>query len=82
MELFYEYGIEVMVVNVCFVKLLDMELILFLVECIGKVVIMEEGCFMGGFGLVVVEALMDNNVLVFLKCLGVFDIFVDYVILE
>lgn len=40
---------------------------------------MEEGCLMGGFGLVVLEVFMDNNVFVFVLCLGVFDKLVDYV---
>ncbi|AGF50779.1 sll1945 [Synechocystis sp. PCC 6803] len=77
-ELLHEHGIEATVVNARFVKPLDTELILPLAERIGKVVTMEEGCLMGGFGSAVAEALMDNNVLVPLKRLGVPDILVDH----
>ncbi len=77
-ELLHEHGIEATVVNARFVKPLDTELILPLAQRIGKVVTMEEGCLMGGFGSAVAEALMDNNVLVPLKRLGVPDILVDH----
>ncbi|MBE9203427.1 1-deoxy-D-xylulose-5-phosphate synthase [Synechocystis salina LEGE 06099] len=77
-ELLHEHGIEATVVNARFVKPLDTEMILPLAQRIGKVVTMEEGCLMGGFGSAVAEALMDNNVLVPLKRLGVPDILVDH----
>ncbi|UAJ72383.1 1-deoxy-D-xylulose-5-phosphate synthase [Synechocystis sp. PCC 7339] len=77
-ELLHEHGIEATVVNARFVKPLDTEMILPLAQRIGKVVTMEEGCLMGGFGSAVAEALMDNNILVPLKRLGVPDILVDH----
>ena len=73
-----EHGIEATVVNARFVKPLDTELILPLAERIGKVVTLEEGCLMGGFGSAVTEALQENNVLVPVKRLGIPDKLVDH----
>jgi 1-deoxy-D-xylulose-5-phosphate synthase len=77
-EILSEHGIEATVINARFVKPLDSELILPLAEKIGKVVTMEEGCLMGGFGSAVAEVLMDHNVLVPVMRLGVPDILVDH----
>ncbi len=77
-EILSEHGIEATVVNARFVKPLDTELILPLAERIGKVVTLEEGCLMGGFGSAVAEALLDNNILVPVKRFGVPDKLVDH----
>lgn len=77
-EILSEHGIAATVVNARFVKPLDTELILPLAQRIGKVVTMEEGCLMGGFGSAVTEALMDNDVLVPVLRLGVPDKLVDH----
>ena len=77
-EILSEHGIEATVVNARFVKPLDTELILPLAEKIGKVVTLEEGCLMGGFGSAVAEALIDHNVLVPVMRLGVPDKLVDH----
>lgn len=77
-EMLSEHGIEATVINARFVKPLDTELILPLAQRIGKVVTMEEGCLMGGFGSAVAEALLDNNVVVPLMRLGVPDTLVDH----
>lgn len=77
-ELLSEHGIETTVINARFVKPLDTELILPLAKRIGKVVTLEEGCLMGGFGSAVAEALTDHNVLVPIKRLGVPDILVEH----
>jgi len=77
-EILSEHGVEATVINARFVKPLDTELILPLAKRIGKVVTLEEGCLMGGFGSAVLEALADNNVLVPVKRLGVPDILVDH----
>jgi 1-deoxy-D-xylulose-5-phosphate synthase len=77
-EILSEHGIEATVVNARFVKPLDTELILPLAQGIGKVVTMEEGCIMGGFGSAVAEALLDNNITVPLQRLGVPDKLVDH----
>lgn len=77
-EILGEHGIEATVVNARFVKPLDTELILPLAERIGKVVTLEEGCLMGGFGSAVLEALQEHDVLVPVKRFGVPDKLVDH----
>ena len=77
-EILSEHGVEATVINARFVKPLDTELILPLAKRIGKVVTLEEGCLMGGFGSAVLEAFSDNNVLVPVKRLGVPYILVDH----
>jgi 1-deoxy-D-xylulose-5-phosphate synthase len=77
-EILSEHGMEATVVNARFVKPLDKELILPKAQQIGRVVTMEEGCLMGGFGSAVAEALMDADILVSLLRLGVPDQLVDH----
>jgi len=77
-EILSEHGIEATVVNARFTKPLDTEMILPLAQQIGKVVTLEEGCIMGGFGSAAIEALMDNDVVVPVKRLGVPDKLVDH----
>lgn len=77
-EILSEHGIEATVINARFVKPLDTELILPLAQRIGRVVTLEEGCLMGGFGSAVAEALLDNNVVVPVMRLGVPDTLVDH----
>lgn len=77
-EILGEHGIQATVVNARFVKPLDTDLIIPLAERIGKVVTLEEGCLMGGFGSAIAEALLDHQVLVPVKRLGVADILVDH----
>ncbi len=77
-EILSEHGIEATVINARFVKPLDTELIVPLAKQIGRVVSLEEGCLMGVFGSEVAEALMDANVLVPVKRIGVPDILVDH----
>jgi 1-deoxy-D-xylulose-5-phosphate synthase len=77
-EILSEHGIEATVINARFVKPLDTKLILPLAEKIGKVVTLEEGCLIGGFGSAVAEALLDNDVMAKLKRFGVPDILVDH----
>jgi 1-deoxy-D-xylulose-5-phosphate synthase len=77
-EILSEHGIEATVVNPRFVKPLDTDLILPLAEKIGKVVTIEEGCLMGGFGSAVAEALVDHDVQAKVKRFGVPDILVDH----
>jgi 1-deoxy-D-xylulose-5-phosphate synthase len=77
-EILSEHGMEATVINARFVKPLDKELILPKAQQIGRVVTMEEGCLMGGFGSAVAEALMDADILVSLLRLGVPDQLVDH----
>lgn len=77
-EILGEHGIEATVINARFVKPLDTELILPLAKRIGKVVTLEEGCLMGGFGSAVLEALQENDVLVPVERFGIPDKLVDH----
>ncbi len=77
-EILREHGIEATVVNARFVKPLDTELILPLAKQIGRVVTLEEGCLVGGFGSAVAEALLDNGIAVPVMRIGVPDILVDH----
>lgn len=77
-EILSEHGIEATVINARFAKPLDTELILPLAKQIGKVVTLEEGSLIGGFGTAVVEALLDANVTVPVKRIGIPDILVDH----
>ncbi|MFM7527306.1 MAG: 1-deoxy-D-xylulose-5-phosphate synthase [Nodosilinea sp.] len=77
-EILSEHGIEATVVNARFAKPLDTELILPLAQRLGKVVTLEEGCLMGGFGSAVAEAILDAQVPASLLRLGVPDVLVDH----
>ena len=77
-EILKEHGIEATVINARFVKPLDIDLIAPLAKSIGKVVTLEEGCLMGGFGSAVTEALMDLDVVVPIKRIGIPDQLVDH----
>lgn len=77
-EILSEHGIEATVVNARFAKPLDTDLILPLAKQIGRVVTLEEGCLIGGFGTAVAEALLDADVIVPVKRLGVPDILVEH----
>lgn len=77
-EILSEHGIEATVVNARFAKPLDEELILPLAQQIGKVVTLEEGCLMGGFGSAVAESILDAQVPASVLRIGVPDILVDH----
>jgi 1-deoxy-D-xylulose-5-phosphate synthase len=77
-EILSEHGIEATVINARFAKPLDTELIAPLAQQIGRVVTLEEGCLMGGFGSAIAEALLDLDVVVPITRLGVPDILVDH----
>jgi 1-deoxy-D-xylulose-5-phosphate synthase len=77
-EILSEHGVEATVVNARFVKPLDTELILPLAKQIGKVVTLEEGCIMGGFGSAVAEAILDAQIPASVMRVGVPDILVDH----
>ncbi|AKG21916.1 1-deoxy-D-xylulose-5-phosphate synthase [Calothrix sp. 336/3] len=77
-EILSEHGVQATVVNARFAKPLDTELILPLAQKIGRVVTLEEGCIMGGFGTAVAEALLDADILVPVKRIGVPDILVEH----
>jgi 1-deoxy-D-xylulose-5-phosphate synthase len=77
-EILSEHGIEATVINARFAKPIDTELILPLAKQIGRVVTLEEGCVMGGFGSAVAESLLDHNVVVPVMRIGVPDMLVDH----
>jgi len=77
-EILSEHGIEATVVNARFAKPLDTELILPLARQIGKVVTLEEGCIMGGFGSAITESIMDAQIPASVMRLGVPDVLVDH----
>ena len=77
-EILGEHGIEATVVNARFAKPLDEDLILPLAQRIGKVVTLEEGCLMGGFGSAVAESILDAQVAASVLRIGVPDILVDH----
>jgi len=72
-----EKGIEAAVVNARFVKPLDEKLICSLAQSIGRIVTVEEGSLIGGFGAAVAEMLADCGINgVALARLGIGDSFV------
>jgi 1-deoxy-D-xylulose-5-phosphate synthase len=77
-EILSEHGIEATVINARFAKPLDTELIGPLAQQIGRVVTLEEGCLMGGFGSAIAEALLDLDIVVPITRIGVPDVLVDH----
>lgn len=77
-EILSEHGIEATVINARFAKPLDTELILPLAKQIGRVVTLEEGCLIGGFGSAVAESLLDAGITVPVQRIGVPDLLVDH----
>jgi 1-deoxy-D-xylulose-5-phosphate synthase len=77
-EILSEHGVQATVINARFCKPLDQELIHPLAKQIGKVVTMEEGCRMGGFGSAIAESLSDAEILVPVVRLGIEDVLVEH----
>ena len=77
-EILSEHGIEATVINARFAKPLDEALIHPLAKQIGRVVTLEEGCLMGGFGSAIAESLIDAQIAVPMLRLGVPDELVDH----
>ena len=71
-------NINACVVNARFARPLDNELILPLVQNIKKVVTMEEGTLIGGFGSAIIELLNDNDIIFPVLRLGIPDVLVDH----
>jgi len=66
------------IVNARFVKPLDKDLIIPLASKIQKVVTMEEGTLIGGFGSAIVELFNDNEVKIPVFRIGIPDVLVDH----
>jgi 1-deoxy-D-xylulose-5-phosphate synthase len=77
-EILAEEGIEATVINARFVKPLDSELILEAARRCGRVVTIEDGVIMGGFGSAVLEMLQDHGCRVPVKRLGLPDRFIEH----
>ena len=73
-----ENDINPCVINARFVRPLDSDLILPLAQKIKKVVTMEEGTIIGGFGSAIVELLNDNDIHIPVLRLGIPDVLVDH----
>ncbi len=73
-----ENDVNPCVINARFVRPLDSELILPLAQKIKKVVTMEEGTIIGGFGSAIVELLNDNDIHIPVLRLGIPDVLVDH----
>jgi len=73
-----DMNINACIVNARFVKPLDKNLIMPLVSRIQKVVTMEEGTLIGGFGSAIVELLNDNEVNIPVYRIGIPDVLVDH----
>ena len=71
-------NIKACIVNARFVKPLDKNLIMPLVSRIQKVVTMEEGTLIGGFGSAIVELLNDNELNIPVCRIGIPDVLVDH----
>ena len=77
-KLLKEKNINACIVNARFVKPLDHNLIIPLANKIRKVVTMEEGTLIGGFGSAIVELFNDNEVNVPVLRIGIPDVLVDH----
>ncbi len=71
-------GISTCIVNARFVRPLDQDLIIPLVRKLKKVVTMEEGTLIGGFGSAIVEMLNDNEINIPVLRIGIPDLLVDH----
>jgi 1-deoxy-D-xylulose-5-phosphate synthase len=77
-ELLAGEGIQATVINPRFVKPLDTELILEAARRCGRVVTVEDGCRMGGFGSAVLEMLQDHGCRAGVLRLGIPDNFIEH----
>jgi len=73
-----ESGVNSTVINARFIRPLDEETIHKFAKRIGKVVTMEEGTLLGGFGSAVVESFNDNDIFVPTLRIGIPDKLVDH----
>ena len=77
-KLLIENDVNPCIINARFVRPLDSELILPLAQKIKKVVTIEEGTIIGGFGSAIVELLNDYDIHIPVLRLGIPDILVDH----
>ena len=77
-EILKEFGVNSTVINARFIRPLDEETIHKAAKKIRKVVTMEEGTLLGGFGSAVVESFNDNDIFVPTLRIGIPDKLVDH----
>ncbi len=77
-EILKESGVKSTVINARFIRPLDEETIHNAAKRIGKVVTMEEGTLLGGFGSAIVESFNDNDIFVPTLRIGIPDKLVDH----
>ena len=77
-EILKEFGVNSTVINARFIRPLDEETIHNAAKKIRKVVTMEEGTLLGGFGSAVVESFNDNDIFVPTLRIGIPDKLVDH----
>jgi len=77
-SLLNQLGVKCTVINARFIRPLDEETIHKYARKIGKVVTMEEGTLLGGFGSSVIESFVDNDILVSTLRIGIPDKLVDH----
>jgi len=77
-KLLKNININACLINARFVKPLDKNLIMPLASRIQKVVTMEEGTLIGGFGSAIVELLNDNEINIPVYRIGIPDVLVDH----
>jgi len=77
-SLLKQLGVKCTVINARFIRPLDEETIHKFAKKIGKVVTMEEGTLLGGFGSAVVESFVDNDIFVPTLRIGIPDKLVDH----
>ena len=73
-----ELGVKSTVINARFIRPLDEETIHRAAKKIGKVVTMEEGTLLGGFGSAVIESFNDNDIFIPTLRIGIPDKLVDH----
>ena len=71
-------GINACVINARFVRPLDIDLILPMAKKIKRIVTMEEGTLLGGFGSSIIELLNDNDIFIPVLRIGIPDVLVDH----
>ena len=77
-EILKNMNINACIINARFVKPLDKNLIMPLAHTIQKVVTIEEGTLIGGFGSAIVELFNDNEVNIPVYRIGIPDVLVDH----
>lgn len=71
-------GIDVMVINMRFIKPLDKKLIIHVARLTGRIITVEDNVLQGGFGSAVLECLNEAGITIPVKQIGIPDEFVEH----